>query len=177
MINENNLSAVDKHKRLGIWIESSLRWDAHIDYIVGKANRVLGLIRRTFGPKDPVAIKTAFNALVRPILEYAWPVWNPYLVKHIHSIESVQRRAPRLICGSDKPYSERLIELNWSSLELRRKYLCLLQLYKIIHGYSDIDYTAYVDLTGPSTELKVTMTLKLGLKQQGQTILNFLIIF
>ena len=56
MINENNLSAVDKHKHLGIWIESSLRWDAHINYIVGKANRVLGLIRRTFGSKDPVPI-------------------------------------------------------------------------------------------------------------------------
>ena len=40
--------------------------------------------------------------------------------------------------------------INWSSLELGRKYLCLLQLYKIIHGYSDIDYTAYVDLTGPT---------------------------
>ena len=27
-----------------------------------------------------MAIKTAFNALVHPILEYACPVWNPYLV-------------------------------------------------------------------------------------------------
>ena len=144
VINENNLSAVDKHKHLGIWIESSLRWDAHINGIVGKANRVLGLIRRTFGPKDLVEIKIAFNALVRPILEYSCPVWNPYLVKHIHSIESIQRRATRLICGSDKPYSERLIELNWSSLELRRKYLGLLQLYKKVHGYSDIDYIPHM---------------------------------
>ena len=54
VINENNLSAVDKHKHLGIWIESSLRWDPHINFIVGKANRVLGLIRRTFRSKDPV---------------------------------------------------------------------------------------------------------------------------
>ena len=93
-------------------------------------------------------IKTAFIALVRPIMEYACPVWNPYLVKHIHSIESIQRRATRLICGSHNSYTERLTELNWSTLELRRKYLCLVQLYKIIHGYSDIDYTTYVDLTG-----------------------------
>ena len=119
-------------------------------YIVGKANRVLGLIRRTFGSKDPVAVKTAYNVLVRPILEYACPVWNPHLVKHIHSIESIQRRATRLICGSVKSYSERLAELNWSTLELRRKYLCLVQLYKIIHGFSDVDYTRYIDLTGPT---------------------------
>lgn len=72
VINDDNLSIVNKHKNLGIWIESSLRWDSHINYIVGKANR--GLIRRTFGSKDPVAVKTAYNVLVRPILEYACPV-------------------------------------------------------------------------------------------------------
>ena len=52
VINDNNLSAADKHKHLGIWIESSLGWDSHINFIVGKANRVLGLMRRTFGSKD-----------------------------------------------------------------------------------------------------------------------------
>ena len=111
---------------------------------------MLALISRTFGSKDPVAIKTAFNVLVRPILEYACPVWNPYLVKHIHSIESIQRGATWLICGSDKSYYERLSELSWSTLELRRKYLCWVHLYKIIHGYSDVDCATYVDLTGPT---------------------------
>ena len=150
VMNDVNLSIVNKHKHLGIWIESSLGWDSHINYIVGKANRVLSLIRRTFGSKDPVAVKTAYNVLVRPILEYACPVWNPHLVKHIHSIESIQRRATRLICGSVKSHSERLAELNWSTLELRRKYICLVQLYKIINGFSDVDYTRYIDLTGPT---------------------------
>ena len=37
-------------------------------HIVGKENRVLGLKRRTIGSEDRVAIKTAFNALVRSIL-------------------------------------------------------------------------------------------------------------
>ena len=34
--------------------------------------------------------------LVRPILEYAAPVWYPYLVKDIILLEKVQRRASRL---------------------------------------------------------------------------------
>ena len=129
---------------INIGIQSSLRWDSHINFIIGKANRVLRLIRRTFGSKDPVAIKTALNALARPILEYACPVWNPYLVKHI------QRRANRLKYGSDKSYIERLTELKLSTLELRRKYLCLVHLYKIIQGYSDFGYTTYVDQTSPT---------------------------
>jgi len=148
--NNDNLSIANKHKHLGIWIKSSLRWDSHINCIVGTANRVLGLIRRTFGSKDPVVVKTAYNVSVRPILEYACPVWNPHLVKHIYSIESIQRRATRLICGSVKSYSERLTELNWSTLELRRNFFSLIQLYKMIHGYSDVDYTRYIDLTGPT---------------------------
>ena len=91
------------------------------------------------------------RAKLTSTLIIACPVWNPYLVKHIHSIESIQCRATRLICGSHNSYyTERLTEVNWSTLELRRKYLCLVQLYKIIHGYSDIDYTTYVDLTGPT---------------------------
>ena len=135
------------------------------------ANRVLGLIRRTFGSKDPVPIKTAFNALVRPILGYACPEWNPYLVKHIHSIEFIQRHDTRLICGFHKSYSKRLTELNWSTMEHIEKYLCLVQLYKIIAGCSDIDYTMWICLA--RQELGVTMTLKPGLEQQGQTSLTF----
>ena len=73
-----------------------------------QANKVLGLIRRTFGSHNPEGVSTAYKTLVRPILEYGCQVWNPYLVKHIKSIESVQRRATRVICGSEKEYKERL---------------------------------------------------------------------
>ena len=83
-------------------------------------------------------------------LEYACPVWHPYLVKHIHVIESVQRRASRLICGPDKAYAERLAEINWDCLELRRKYLSIVQMYKIIFGYCDVDCSKYYDAVGPS---------------------------
>ena len=97
-LNNILLPEVDHHKHLGLWLES---WDYHINSICAKANKVLGLIKRTFGFSNKTGIKTAFKALVIPILEYACPVWNPYLVKHIQAIEAIQRRASRLICGPD----------------------------------------------------------------------------
>ena len=36
------------------------------------------------------------QSLVRPILEYAVPLWYPYLAWDIHTVECVQRRASRL---------------------------------------------------------------------------------
>ena len=82
---------------------------------------------------------------------YPWvrlPVWNPYLVKHTREIEAIQRRASRLICGPDKEYPERLLELKWDSLELGRKYLSLVQMYKIIFGYCDINCHHYFAIIG-----------------------------
>ena len=118
----------------------------HLNYICAKANKVLSLIRRTFGPNNSEGVSTAYKTLVRPILEYGCKVWNPYLVKHIKSIESIQRRATRVICGSEKEYQERLGVLKWPSLELRRKFTCLVQMYKIIFGLCDIDPHMFFDL-------------------------------
>ena len=144
-LSDKPLSAVDHHKHLGVWLESSLSWDYHINYICAKANKVLSLIRRTFGSNNPEGVSTAYKTLVRPILEYGCQVWNPYLVKHIKSIESIQRRATRVICGSEKEYQERLGVLKWPSLELRRKFICLVQMYKIIFGHCDIDPHMFFD--------------------------------
>lgn len=104
-----------KHLAMGVWLESSLSWSYHISTICAKTNKVLGLIRRTFESRNPVGIATAFKVQVRPILEYACPVWNPYLVKDICAIESVQRRASSLIYSGGKGYTERLRELKWDS--------------------------------------------------------------
>ena len=45
---------------------------------------------------------------------------------------------------------ERLKKLKWPSLELRRKRLCLVQLYKIMFGLCDIDKFKYLDIVGES---------------------------
>ena len=82
---------------------------------------------------------------MRPILEYGCQVWNPYLVKHIKSIESIQRRATRVICGSEREYKVRLGVLKWPSLELRRTFICLVQMYKIFFGHCDIDPHMFFD--------------------------------
>ena len=145
-----SLESVDHHKHLGVWLQSSLTWEYQISSICGKANRVLGLIRRTFGYKNLAGVEIAFKSLVRPILKYCCQVWNPHLVKHTNLIERIHRRATRLICGTDQPCEERLRKLKWPSLKLRRKYLCLVQLYKIMFRLCDIDRSKYLDIIGES---------------------------
>ena len=55
------------------------------------------MIRRSVGTANTTTFSLLYKTLVRPLPEYAAPVWNPYLVKDIHAIESVQRRASRSV--------------------------------------------------------------------------------
>ena len=88
------------------------------------------------------------NSLLRPLLEYAVPVWNPYLVKDIHAIENVQRRASRLALrqkGGDIQYEERCTILNWPLLSTRRTYFSLVECYKIVFGLSHLDFQEFFE--------------------------------
>ena len=69
-------------------------------------------------------------------IEYAVPVWNPYLIKDIQKLESIQRFALKVCLKSwDGSYSEHLQICNLPDLVDRRKMLCLIYLYKAVNGY------------------------------------------
>ena len=52
--------------------------------IANKSKKVLGVIKRSAGAANENIFSMLHKSLVRPILEYAAPVWSPYLAKDIH---------------------------------------------------------------------------------------------
>ena len=69
---------------------------------------------------------------MRPHLEYAAPVWNPYLKKDIDKLEDIQQKATRLVPElRKKEYEERLSKLRLTTLETRRKRGVLIEFYTI----------------------------------------------
>ena len=124
------------YKYLGVLITADLRWDVHISGICLKAKRLLGLLYRKFYRSvDSAFLFRLYLSLVRPILEYACPVWDPYTFKNIEQLESVQKFALK-ICAHrwDTGYCTLLDMFNIASLETRRKYLKLITFYKIVNG-------------------------------------------
>ena len=61
---------------------------------------------------------------VRPVLEYACPVWHSSLTSSLHDdLEQIQRRATKIMLPS-LSYNERLSELGLPTLHERRVELC-----------------------------------------------------
>ncbi|KAK3748516.1 hypothetical protein RRG08_008677 [Elysia crispata] len=103
-----------------------------------KANRILGVIRRSFDHLTDHTFVQLYKALVRPILEYGHSVWQPVLETLQQDIEDVQRRATKLIGHlKDKPYPERLSILKLPSLEHRRRRGDMIDLFKYVTGIYD----------------------------------------
>jgi hypothetical protein len=78
-----------EEKDIGVTVDNKLTFDTHIANQVNKANKVMGIIRRSYTHLDAYNFKLLFKALVRPHLEYAHAVWNPHLRRHIDALENV----------------------------------------------------------------------------------------
>ena len=60
----------------------------------------------------------ACKALVRPHLEYASPVWDPWIDKQRKEIEAVQWRATRKTVGREQPKLSQIYLMIWNRLAL-----------------------------------------------------------
>ena len=112
-----------------------------------KANRILGLINRTFSFKNEANVIKLYKSLVRPHLEYAVQAWTPYLQKDIKRLEGVQRRATKLVPSlRTKQYETRLREVELFPLSYRRSRGDLIQVYKIFNKIDDVDLDPIIQL-------------------------------
>ena len=59
--------------------------------IANNSHKVLGVTKCSVRNANVNIPSMLHKSLVRPILEYAAPVWSPYLAKDIHLLECVQR--------------------------------------------------------------------------------------
>ena len=145
-INSKLLTQVSTHKHLGVVLSSDLSWKPHVLSVVARSNRLLGLLKRTFGSRSK-ALFTGYKAMIRPILEYACQAWNPHQAHLIEKLECVQRNVTRWIVGKDIPYEDRLKSLKLPTLVQRREYLSLVQLFKFIKGHSSVNTNDYISFS------------------------------
>ena len=75
-MNGNKLSTVSEEKDLGVVVSDDLKWEKQSKKAVKKANRMLGVIKRSFTDRSKETIIPLYKSLVRP--------WNTALKYGVH---------------------------------------------------------------------------------------------
>ena len=116
------LENVKEHPYLGVTISSTLSNSNHCSNIAQSASRTLNTVRRTLYPCSKSVKERAYQALVRPKLEYAAIAWKSYTNKDNRRIEQVQRNAASFVCNDyrrETSVTNLVTSLDWQSLRRR----------------------------------------------------------
>ena len=91
------LETTTNEKDLEVHVDANVTFGHHVDIVVNKANRMLGMIRRAYTFLDGPTLTTLYTSLIRPLLEYNNVAWTPVLKRDQLLLENVQRRATKLV--------------------------------------------------------------------------------
>ena len=92
---DRTLETATEENGLGVIIDEKLKFDKHTEVQANKANKVLGLLRRSFETLDNETLVWRFKALVRPHLEYCNTVTYPVYEKDATLLEEYKEEQRR----------------------------------------------------------------------------------
>ena len=122
VINGKAIEVVRTVKLLGLNTSSELRWNCHVSEICKKvASRLFFLKQLKRANIPPIDLVTFFSTCIRPVIEYACPVFHNALPAYLSAeLEQLQKRAMRIIYPFT-PYSDALACANLEKLSERRE--------------------------------------------------------
>ena len=135
-IHGKELVHVQHAKYLGLTFSNNLSWNKHIDNITKKANATCAFLRRNIESCLRQVKAQCYTTFVRPNLEYAATVWDPYTKFSINKLEKFQNCAARFVNGDyarESSVTSMLKELKWPTLQQRRTNTKMVMMDRIVH--------------------------------------------
>lgn len=142
-VGDTTITRVRTVKDLGVFLDTQLLFNEHIDRITSRARSVLGLVKRFSKElKSDRAVLTLFRSLVRPILEYAAVAWSPHCPTKMKRVESVQkqfllwflRHKYPLNSYPKPPYTARLNEVRLDQISHRHQVQSIMLAFDCLNG-------------------------------------------
>ena len=169
------LQVTMRERDLGIIITPDMKWHDQVMSASSKASQMLGALKKSFRTRDESVWKKLISTYIRPQVEFAVPVWNPYQRGDIRVVERVMRRASK-VPGNlrNLDYSERCERLGFSDLETRSRRGDLIQQFKIAKNIDQVEFVSPIQTSAPRSGKRAQMRRELvrGCGQRHNFFIN-----
>ena len=78
LIGGEKIRRVEGARFLGVWVDENLKWSAHINKVKTKVSQLVGIIGRVRNSVGGNAVRTLYNGLILPHLQYCLMVWGDF---------------------------------------------------------------------------------------------------
>ena len=102
LINKQAIDEAKYVKYLGILIDSQLTFKHHINKLVKKISRGIGILYKLKPFVTPKILKSVYYAIIYPFLLYGITVWGSACNTYITPIYILQKKFVRLVTKKDK---------------------------------------------------------------------------
>ena len=145
----HQITEVDSHKHLGLYLSNDCTWHKHINYITEKAWTRINIMRRLKFKLDRKSLEQIYLVFIRPLLEYGDIIWDKCLQSEKQELEKIQIEAARIATGATKLVSIAALykEIGWDSLDERRRKHKLTLFYKMTNALAPLYLSSLVPQT------------------------------
>ena len=138
--NNSQVSQTESLKHLGLILDNKQNFNEHLNCVLNKISKTIGLNLRKFQPILPrYSLLTIYKTLVRPHLDYWDVIYDQMCNASFHrKLESIQYSACLTITGTIRGTSYEILnqELGLETLQSRRWFRKLCLFYKIVNNQS-----------------------------------------
>jgi hypothetical protein len=151
-------------KLLGVTFDTHLTFRNHVSNIQNTTKKRLNILKalagRTWG-QDKATISLTYNSVIRPVINYAAPIWSPTTSKtNIQKLQTVQNAALRIATGCTQATKTDLLHHETSTLPIHNHNTllstqALIQLHNPSHPNHNHLHNA--TLSNPKRQMKHTI--------------------
>ena len=136
-VNSAQLLPSPSAKYLGIFFDSQLNWKVHVDSVIRKVSRKIGVLYRCYRFLNTAARQALVKSVIQPDMDYRAVIWNNDSAQVTNRLNRIEKRYFRVLEGLS--YRDRTsmvggVSSLLSKLELRSvQYRHLLHLGRFFH--------------------------------------------
>ena len=162
-LNDYHITPSSSTKLLGIFIDNTLDFKEHIEYIVKKICPKIGILHRLRNVLPTPILSIVYITTIQPLIDYGLVIWGNSSKQNIQTIQKLQNRAARAVLGNfdyTSSVSDMINGLNWTKVDKRFIYFTGIMMYKCLNKSSPsylVELFSYVsDLQYSYTTRSVT---------------------